>query len=133
MGTASVLAGEVRFEAQLIWATNDKESKDPKLKPVDSEIRKKLTDLPLKWEHYYSVKSEQVIVSKGGTNLVTMSDKCIVEIKRLGDSKVEVALHGKNGNTCAKRTQPLPKGEILVVGGNAPNATAWLVTLKRIE
>ena len=133
IGGASALAGEAKFEAQLIWATNDKESKDPKLKPVDSEIQKKLTDLPLKWEHYYSVKSERFTVSKGGTNFVTMSEKCMVEIKRLGDSKVEVALHGKQGSICAKRTQPLPKGEILVVGGNAPNATAWLVTLKRIE
>jgi hypothetical protein len=32
-----------------------------------------------------------------------------------------------------RRIQKLPKGEILVFGGNAPNATAWLVILKRIE
>jgi len=32
-----------------------------------------------------------------------------------------------------KRTQALPKGEILVLGGNAPNATAWLIILNRIE
>jgi hypothetical protein len=32
-----------------------------------------------------------------------------------------------------KRTQALPKGEILVLGGNAPNASAWLVILKRID
>jgi hypothetical protein len=27
----------------------------------------------------------------------------------------------------------LPKGEILVLGGNAPNASAWLVIVKRID
>jgi len=32
-----------------------------------------------------------------------------------------------------KRKQSLPKGEMLVLGGNAPNSTAWLVALKRIE
>ena len=136
VGSTSVLAGEGKgegkFEAQLIWATNE-QSKDSKLKPVDSEVRKKLDDLPLKWKHYYTVKLEHFTVAKGGTNSVVMSEKCTVEVKRLGDSKVEVALHGKNGNVCTKRTQPLPKRDILVVGGNAPDATAWLVTLKRVE
>jgi hypothetical protein len=30
-----------------------------------------------------------------------------------------------------KRTQALPKGETLVLGGNAPNATSWFVVLKQ--
>ena len=124
--------GENKFEAQLIWAAKDK-SKDPKLKPVDEEILKKLGELPLKWNHYYVVKQEIFIISKGGTNSVVMSDKCRVEVKRLDDSKVEVTLHGKEGKMCTKRTQPFPKGEILILGGNAPDATAWLVTLKRIH
>ena len=135
-GSSSALAGEgkgeTKFEAQLIWATND-ECKDAKLKPVDSEVRKKLDELPLKWKYYYMVKRESFPVAKGGTNSVVMSEKCTVEVKRLGDSKFEVALHGKKGNVCTKRTQPFPKGEILILGGNAPDATAWLVTLKRME
>jgi len=45
---------------------------------------------------------------------------------------VEVSLIGK-GKEVVKRTQALPKGEILVLGGNAPNATAWLVILKRTD
>jgi hypothetical protein len=32
-----------------------------------------------------------------------------------------------------KQTQPLAKGEMLVLGGNAPNATSWLLILKRLE
>jgi hypothetical protein len=32
-----------------------------------------------------------------------------------------------------KRTQPLGKGEMIVLGGNAPNSTCWLLTLKRLE
>jgi hypothetical protein len=132
-GRAGVLASEAKFEAQLIWATNDKKCEDPKLKPVEGEIRAKLSELPLKWESYFEVKRGQFSVAKGSTNSVTLSDKCTVEVKRLGDKKVEVSFHGLKGNVCYKRTQPLPKGEILVLGGNAPNATAWLVTLKRIE
>ena len=124
--------GESKFEAQLIWAAKDK-SKDSKLKPVDPEVRKKLDELPLKWTHYYMVKRESFAVAKGGTNSVIMSEKCTVEVKRLGDSKYEVTFHGKKGNVCTKRTQPFLKGEILILGGNAPDATAWLVTLKRTE
>jgi hypothetical protein len=132
-GSAYLHASDAKFEAQLIWATNDKKCDDPKLKPVDTEVRKKLAELPLKWENYFAVKRDQFNVVKGSTNSVVLSEKCTVEVKRLGDKKVEVSLHGQKGNLCYKRTQPLPKGEMLVLGGNAPNATAWLVTLKRVE
>lgn len=133
VGGSDVLAADAKFEAQLIWATNDKKCDDPKLKPVETEIKSKLAELPLKWDNYFAVKREQFNVVKAGTNAVVLSEKCTVEVKRLGDAKVEVTLHGQKGSVCYKRTQPLPKGEILVLGGNAPNASAWLVTLKRVE
>jgi hypothetical protein len=126
-------AADAKFEAQLIWATNDKKCNDPKLKPVEPEIRGKLSELPLKWENYFEVNRQLCRVHKGGTNSLTLSEKCKVEVKRLGEKKVEVTLHGHKGSVCYTRTQPLPKGEILVLGGNAPNSTAWLVTLKRTE
>jgi hypothetical protein len=132
-GSSALLASDAKFEAQLIWATNDKKCDDPKLKPVEAEVRSKLGELPLKWENYFEVKRDQFSVVKSGTNFVTLSEKCTVEVKRLDNSKVEVSLHGQKGSVCYRRTQPLPKGEILVLGGNAPNASAWLVTLKRTE
>lgn len=124
--------GENKFEAQLIWAAKD-QSKDSKLKPVDPEVQKKLDELPLKWKYYYMVKQQTFSVAKGGTNSVVMSEKCTVEVKRLDDSKVEVSWRGKKGDVCSKRTQPLPKGDILIFSGNAPGETAWLITLKRLE
>lgn len=131
-GNAAVLAADAKFEAQLIWAANEV-SHDPKLKAVDAETRKKLDNLPLKWKHYYLVKHERFAIAAGGTNTVVMSEKCSLEVKRQGEVKVEVALHGQKGDVCAKRRQPLPKGEMLVLGGNAPNATGWLVTMKRTD
>jgi hypothetical protein len=137
LGMGVALAADAKsaakFEAQLIWATNDKQSPDPKHKEVEPEIRKKLAELPLKWEHYFEINRQQVSVPKNGTNCVVLSDKCTVTVKRLGDQKVEVSLYGKKATACFTRTQPLPKSDILVLGGNAPNATAWLVTLKRVE
>jgi len=132
-GGSLAQAGEAKFEAQLIWATNDKKSPDPKHKDVDADVRKKLEELPLKWKNYFEVNRVQFTMPKGGTNRVVLSDKCTIEVKRLGDKKVEVSLCGKKGDTCYTLTQALPKDDILLFGGKAPEATAWFVTLKRIE
>jgi len=123
---------ELKYEAQLIWATNDKKSPDPKHKPAEPEVKKKLGELPLKWDNYFEVKRKRFTVSKGAAAKAPMSEKCALEVKHVEGDKVEVSLIGK-GEAVLKRTQSLPKGEILVLGGNAPNETAWLVTLKRIE
>jgi len=53
-------------------------------------------------------------------------------VSNINGTEVEVSLIGK-GKEVVKRKQSLPKGEMLVLGGNAPNSTAWLVVLKRIE
>jgi hypothetical protein len=124
---------ELKFEIQLIWATNDRKSPNPKHKEVEPEIRKKLGELPLKWNSYFEVNRKQLVVSHGGKGKVALSEKCSIEVKDADGKKVEVSLFGKKGDAVLSRTQPLPKGEILVLGGNAPDRTAWLVTLKRIE
>ena len=123
-------AGDMKLEAQLIWATNDKQDPNPKHKPVAAEIQAKLDQLPLKWANYFEVNKMGLDIPKGEARKVKLSDKCEVEIKNLDGTKVEVALLGK-GDPVWKRMQALPKGEILVLGGNAPNSTAWLVALKR--
>ena len=61
-----------------------------------------------------------------------LSEKCELEVRSLGGAKLEVVLFGKGKETCAGRKR-CPEGEMLVLGGNAPNATAWLIVLKRIE
>jgi hypothetical protein len=61
-----------------------------------------------------------------------MSDRCYIEIKLLGNDLVEVSLFGK-GASVLKQKQALPKGETLVVAGNAPNSTSWLVVVKRAD
>ncbi len=133
VSAADARADEAHFESQLIWATNDKQSPDPKLKPVDADVRKKLDEIPLKWENYFEVNRKRFIVVTGDTNSVTLSKKCTIEVRLVGKDKVEVSMHGQKDHVCYTRTQPLPKGEILVLGGNAPNKTAWFVTVKRID
>ena len=64
---------------------------------------------------------------------MAMSERCSIEIRHIEGQKFEVTLFGSKDKVCSKQTQTLEKGKSLVVGGNAPNKTAWLVVLKRIE
>src|SRR5437870_5647479 len=95
LGGARAQAGDLKFETQLLWGTNDKTSPDPKHKPVEPDIAKKLKDLPLKWAHYFVVKRISFEVPPGGLKRAPLSEKCELEVKDLGRSKVEVTHFGK--------------------------------------
>jgi hypothetical protein len=126
-------AAGMKFQATLVWGTDDAKPPEGKdYKPVEAEIRKKLKELPLKWANWFEVNRKDATAAPNGLTKVPMSEKCELEVKNLDGSSVEVSLIGK-GKEVMKRRQTLPKGEILVLGGNAPNSTAWLVVLKRIE
>ncbi len=123
---------DLKFEAQLIWATMAETSPNPNHKPAEPDVRKKLSDLPLKWKNYFLVKREGFGIATGGSKEVTLSDKCKISVRDIDRKNFEVALIGK-GEPVLKRVQKLPEGDMLVLGGNAPNSTGWLVVLKRIE
>jgi hypothetical protein len=124
---------EMKFEVQLIWATNDKKSPNPKHKPVEPEIRKKLEELPLKWDNYFEVNRKYFKLEKDGKAKESLSEKCSISVKDIEGGQVEVTLFDKRGEAVFKRKQPLPEGEILLVSGNAPDKTAWFVAVKRIK
>ncbi|HSU53490.1 MAG TPA: hypothetical protein VLT36_05490 [Candidatus Dormibacteraeota bacterium] len=125
-------AGAMKFQIQLIWGTNDPKSPDDKHKPVDAEVGKKLKALPLKWANYFLVNKKSLEVAPGGEKKEPISEKCAVEVQDKGKSTFEISLFGK-GERVVKRSQTLHVGEMLVLGGNAPNETSWLVVVKRIE
>jgi hypothetical protein len=132
--TANLQAAEVRelkLEIQLVWGTDDAKSPNPKHRPVEREIREKIKNGPLKWKNYFEVNRKTITLG-AEMQTVTLSDKCKVEIKNLGKGHIEVGVLG-DGEPVVTRKQTLPKGETLFVGGNAPNSTAWLVVLKRLE
>ena len=129
---AAVQAKDLKFEAILIWATDAEKSPDPHHKPVGPEVRKKLAQLPLKWKNYFEVARKGFLVPGEGTVETGLSEKCKIRVTDVDGKHVEVSLIGK-GEPVLKRTQPLSKGEMLVLGGNAPDETGWLVVLKRVE
>ncbi len=132
---AQTQAAEMKLEAQLLWGTDDSKPPEGKTyKPVDDQLKKRLKEhLPLKWTNYFEVRRKVFTVKTGETNRKEeISEKCQLEVKNLDNTRLEVALIGK-GKEVMRRTQALPKNEILALGGNAPNSTAWLVVVKRLE
>jgi hypothetical protein len=126
-------ATDLKFEAHLVWGTDDATPPPGKdYKPASPDIKKALSGLPFKWANWFEVNRKVVTLPPGGTTSVPLSDKCELHVKDAGKAGLEVSLFGK-GKEVVKRTQPLPKGEHLVLGGNAPNSTAWLVVVKRTE
>ena len=124
-------AEELKLQAQLVWATDDPKPPEGKnYKAVEPEIRKQLK--ALKWRNYFEVKRIDFTLAPVATKKIALSDKCELDVKNNGNSNLEVTLFGR-GKEAARQKQALPKGEILVLAGNAPNETAWLVIVKRIE
>ena len=122
-------AGETKFEAILVWGTNDEKSPDPSHKPVSEGIAKKLKDF--KWSHYFEVDRQIVSVGKDEKR-VQMSKDCVIVIKVQDKGQVEVTLIGK-GKTVGTIKKELKKDGCLVTGGNASNSTGWFVIIKRLD
>ncbi|HYG34098.1 MAG TPA: hypothetical protein VEC99_04910 [Clostridia bacterium] len=125
-------AADMKLEALLLWGTDDAQSPNPKHKPVDAQLKKKLKQLPLKWTNYFEEKRVTFELPQGASKKVALSEHCAIEVKIIDSAKIEVTHYGE-GKKVATRTQAMPKGETLVLGGNAPDSTAWLVVLRRIE
>ena len=129
---ARAFAADLKLEAQLIWGTNDEKSPDPKHKQVEQSVEKKLKSSPFKWKNYFEVNRKAFSVARDASTKVTLSRNCDIEVRNLGGDLVEVSLSGK-GKPVGKIKQSVPKGELLVVGGNAENLTAWFVVLRQVE
>jgi hypothetical protein len=125
-------AANLRLEAQLIWGTNDSKSPNPAHRAAEAQVARKLKSLPFKWSNYFEVNRQRFSVSPSEAKRVVMSKECAINVAQAARGEVEVTFFGK-GKQVAKVTQALPKGELLVTGGEAPNFTAWFVVLKQVD
>ena len=122
--------GGDKYEAVLIWGT-DKQSQDPKHKPVEDKLAEKFKKL-FKWQYYYEVNRSTFSVKVGETKKVTMSKQCDIQVRRVDAETVEVELWGK-GKRVSKSSQKLPKSGCFVTGGDAADSTGWFVILRQKE
>ena len=129
--SARAQSANATFEVLLIWGTNDTKT-DPKLKPADPALAEKLKKSPFKWEHYFEMHHEKLPLKLNEEQTVKMSRNCVISITNLKDDQVKFQLYGK-GTLANTVSQGLPKGQLLVTGGDAENSTAWFVVLRRVE
>ncbi|HYG21384.1 MAG TPA: hypothetical protein VEH04_01290 [Verrucomicrobiae bacterium] len=132
LSAAAAQARDFKFEAQLIWATMSESSPDPQHKPVDEKTRERLAKVNLKWKNYFLVRKVDASVPEKGAKEVVLSDKCKISIRQVDEENFEVSLFGQ-GKSVLKRMQNISKGEMLVLGGNAPDSTSWFVAVRRTE
>src|SRR6185436_3243625 len=129
---AAVTAAERKMEARLIWGTNEKTSPDPKHKPLDRELAKKLQDMPLKWTNYFEVNRTNFTINDREYTNIVMSKQCSIQVKDKGTNTVTVKLIGQ-GKQVSRVDKPLPKGEVLTIGGDARNNSAWFITVRPVS
>jgi hypothetical protein len=132
-GIAMSLAAERRIEARLVWGTNDEKSPDPNHKPLEGDLAKRIRDLPLKWKNYFEVNRKNFTISDQQYTNVPMSKHCALEIKDKGANNVTVKMYGPNNKPLGRYDKPLPKGEVLIIGGDDKGSNAWLVTVRAIS
>lgn len=126
---AETLAADLKIEARLVWGTN--EDKSPNHKPVDSALAKKLSKV-FKWHNYFEINRIVATVPENQSTNINMSSKCVLEVKNLGNARVEVKLIGK-GKLVSKSAQTLTPGEDLIVAGDDKNDTAWFVVIRSVD
>src|SRR5258708_19802345 len=83
------LAGDLKLQAQLIWATNDPTSPNPKHKPVEPAVEAKLKSLPFRWTNYYEVNRKEFTVFQDETTKFPMINHSKIIFKNLALSSFE--------------------------------------------
>jgi hypothetical protein len=130
MAVMSAGAADMKIEAKLIWGSND---------PADT-IKHKLVQDPklnadlhriFKWSNYYEITNQTVLVAQNKSTVLQMSQKCKLDVKNLGSSRVSVNCIG-NGKPVSKGEHSLAPGKWFTLAGNDKNNTAWFVVMRSV-
>jgi hypothetical protein len=125
-------AADRKMEARLIWGTNEEKSPDAKHKLLDGDLAKKLREMPLKWKNFFEVNRQVFTINTTNYTKVVMSKKCTIEVKDKGGNNVTVKVYGE-GKQVNRSDKPLPKGEVLTIGGDAKDNNAWFITVRPVN
>ncbi|PYI85252.1 MAG: hypothetical protein DME26_11435 [Verrucomicrobia bacterium] len=139
LAVPNLFAGDIKVELQLVWGTNEEKSPDPKYKPVDPAVVKRLASL--KWKRYFQVNSQVVTIPSRKMQRVKLSPQCEVEITEMEGPQVEVKVYGRTAQAAAKNEpfkwvhkhlEKLAKDDLLVIAGDDKNDCAWAIVIKRL-
>jgi len=121
--TAHAAESVLSLEAQLVVGTNDPHQTNGV--PVSVKVAKKLATLPLKWQYYFVVNSQQFSVAKDESKQISLSREIQISVKNLGGEDVKMTLMNK-GQNIGNVKQTLPKGHVIAAGANAENTIVVL-------
>jgi hypothetical protein len=113
----------LKLEAQLVVGSNVPHQTNGV--PVSVKIAKKLATLPLKWQYYYVVNSQQFSVAKDESKEIKLSSEIQISVKNLGGENIKMTLVN-NGRNVGNVKQTLPKGHVSAIGANAANSIVVL-------
>lgn len=116
-----------QYAAILVWGTDGSKPDDPHLKDVEESVRKKLHFF--RWKNYYEVDRKPFTLKSGEKQRIKLSDKCEIVAELSDKEGMTVELIGE-GKPLKKVKQAMPLTDVLVVGGDDKNATAWFVIIK---
>ena len=124
---------DLKVQAQLIWATNEPKSPNPKHHLLDEQDRlaAKLRNT-YRWTNYFEINKTNVNIPVGSTNLEAISAKCKLEIANLGSDKVAIKLFGQGKEVGTLKDKVLA-GWPLVLAGNSSNSNGWFVAIRKID
>jgi len=131
LAASSAVAEELKIEAKLIWGANTNKSPNPDHKPVDAKTAEMLRKV-FAWQNYFEVSRTTGIVPNRGTNSLTVSKHCTVEIAELEGPKVSVLLIGK-GKPQNRTTKALSRTEPFVLAGDVKDGSAWFVIISQLD
>ena len=127
---AAAGAAEMTVQAVLVWGTNGEKPPNKDLKELEPELARKLSKAPYKWKNYFEVDRRLLTVSPSENKHVAMSEHCELEIKNLGDERIEVKLIGR-GKPVSRNVESLPPGHTMILSGDDKNDNAWLIVLRQ--
>jgi hypothetical protein len=128
-GASSLAAADSKLEVQLVWGTNEDSSSDPKHKPLEEELAKKLG--MFKWKNYFTVNRHEVLVG-GQTKKVRLSSQCEIGIKHLDGHRYQIDVYGE-GRHIRKITEKITRQNPLGIAGDDKNDCAWIILIREKE
>jgi hypothetical protein len=127
LGASKLHATDPKLEVQLVWGTNDDSSSNPDHKPLEAPLAKKLG--MFKWKNYFTVSRKDVSLSGNAAQTFSLSAKCDIQIKHLGEHRYEINVFGQRKHV-RKITEKITKQGPLVVAGDDKNDCAWFILIR---
>jgi hypothetical protein len=128
----------LKVHSQLVWGTDGAKPDGQDLPELDAKLKGKLGHL--RWKNYWVVKAQDTEVATKDAKQGNQArlGKCLVELRRIGNSQIEVKIFNagpekslKLIQTVCEPIEKLKNGGAIVIGGDSKDTwnDAWLVVL----